>query len=106
MYLYHPAPPPHTTLSLHDALPIYPLKNGADRLRANARLKHMAVFERQFTVLNFRNDLKAAQALERILRSEEHTSELQSPCNLVCRLLLEKKNRDTQDETNTEDSDG
>src|SRR5256885_9275544 len=28
----------------------------------------------------------------RRLRSEEHTSELQSPCNLVCRLLLEKKN--------------
>src|SRR5256885_10785940 len=26
-------------------------------------------------------------------RSEEHTSELQSPCNLVCRLLLEKKTR-------------
>src|SRR5256885_11929819 len=30
-----------------------------------------------------------AQAAQR--RSEEHTSELQSPCNLVCRLLLEKK---------------
>src|SRR5205807_3232540 len=29
--------------------------------------------------------------LEQIDRSEEHTSELQSPCNLVCRLLLEKK---------------
>src|SRR5256885_8647568 len=29
---------------------------------------------------------------QRLLRSEEHTSELQSPCNLVCRLLLEKKN--------------
>src|SRR5256885_8435919 len=28
-------------------------------------------------------------------RSEEHTSELQSPCNLVCRLLLEKKKRTT-----------
>src|SRR5256885_13062799 len=28
-------------------------------------------------------------------RSEEHTSELQSPCNLVCRLLLEKKNTST-----------
>src|SRR5256885_5673573 len=28
------------------------------------------------------------------VRSEEHTSELQSPCNLVCRLLLEKKNKD------------
>src|SRR5256885_16800138 len=30
---------------------------------------------------------------ERIGRSEEHTSELQSPCNLVCRLLLEKKKK-------------
>src|SRR2546426_5703364 len=29
----------------------------------------------------------------RIVRSEEHTSELQSPCNLVCRLLLEKKKK-------------
>src|SRR3989454_7010447 len=29
----------------------------------------------------------------RIIRSEEHTSELQSPCNLVCRLLLEKKKK-------------
>src|SRR5256885_3635759 len=29
--------------------------------------------------------------LHRVGRSEEHTSELQSPCNLVCRLLLEKK---------------
>src|SRR5256885_6778395 len=29
------------------------------------------------------------------LRSEEHTSELQSPCNLVCRLLLEKKKNDS-----------
>src|ERR1022692_2635451 len=31
-------------------------------------------------------------------RSEEHTSELQSPCNLVCRLLLEKKKKTTQHE--------
>src|SRR5256885_7263398 len=30
-----------------------------------------------------------------LLRSEEHTSELQSPCNLVCRLLLEKKKNTT-----------
>src|SRR5256885_3066553 len=29
-------------------------------------------------------------------RSEEHTSELQSPCNLVCRLLLEKKKKHSQ----------
>src|SRR2546426_8075467 len=31
-------------------------------------------------------------------RSEEHTSELQSPCNLVCRLLLEKKKKITYNE--------
>src|SRR2546426_3742151 len=30
-------------------------------------------------------------------RSEEHTSELQSPCNLVCRLLLEKKKKKNKD---------
>src|ERR1022692_1927072 len=30
------------------------------------------------------------------IRSEEHTSELQSPCNLVCRLLLEKKKKKRQ----------
>src|SRR2546426_9360849 len=37
---------------------------------------------------------KACHSRECVLcnRSEEHTSELQSPCNLVCRLLLEKKN--------------
>src|SRR2546426_6061344 len=34
-------------------------------------------------------------------RSEEHTSELQSPCNLVCRLLLEKKKNRTQTIDNT-----
>src|SRR5256885_6956780 len=34
----------------------------------------------------------------RLRRSEEHTSELQSPCNLVCRLLLEKKKKKRGDE--------
>src|SRR2546426_6011690 len=33
----------------------------------------------------------------RVVRSEEHTSELQSPCNLVCRLLLEKKKKIRKD---------
>src|SRR5256885_6602834 len=32
----------------------------------------------------------------KLYRSEEHTSELQSPCNLVCRLLLEKKKKSDQ----------
>src|SRR2546426_5779693 len=37
-------------------------------------------------------NLSLAQAyISDVTRSEEHTSELQSPCNLVCRLLLEKK---------------
>src|SRR2546426_3643913 len=35
----------------------------------------------------------AGPPLDLAQRSEEHTSELQSPCNLVCRLLLEKKKR-------------
>src|SRR5256885_3935386 len=34
---------------------------------------------------------RRAKLLSSFTRSEEHTSELQSPCNLVCRLLLEKK---------------
>src|SRR2546426_7740876 len=36
---------------------------------------------------------RPTEPLTRQFRSEEHTSELQSPCNLVCRLLLEKKKR-------------
>src|ERR1039457_514521 len=35
----------------------------------------------------------ANSEIHSLSRSEEHTSELQSPCNLVCRLLLEKKNK-------------
>src|SRR2546426_12069384 len=39
--------------------------------------------------------------LEAVVRSEEHTSELQSPCNLVCRLLLEKKKKENVDAAST-----
>src|SRR5256885_11585612 len=38
-----------------------------------------------------RSSFKYSSPETRLIRSEEHTSELQSPCNLVCRLLLEKK---------------
>src|SRR2546426_5696941 len=53
--------------------------------------------ERQQVVLAQRVNLDVAHAHQVLVplavqRSEEHTSELQSPCNLVCRLLLEKKN--------------
>src|SRR2546426_7308623 len=69
------------TLSLHDALPI--CSQGKERdPRVRQRIAELAT--------------KAAIVRYdglRTLRSEEHTSELQSPCNLVCRLLLEKKKK-------------
>src|ERR1039457_7335233 len=36
-------------------------------------------------------EIPGSRCQKKLSRSEEHTSELQSPCNLVCRLLLEKK---------------
>src|SRR2546426_6313269 len=41
------------------------------------------------------DDAKVRASDDHFVRSEEHTSELQSPCNLVCRLLLEKKKKNT-----------
>src|SRR5256885_16383101 len=69
------------TLSLHDALPI----SG----RTRRRPKRNNSMEVQAITRNVR---MSAQKMREVVRSEEHTSELQSPCNLVCRLLLEKKN--------------
>src|SRR5256885_3061520 len=44
-----------------------------------------------FSVLRHGDDGRARDGARQEQRSEEHTSELQSPCNIVCRLLLEKK---------------
>src|SRR5256885_3030729 len=66
------------TLSLHDALPIY-----AKVRRGRRRPKPSPT-----------QDSTPSSRVPRSERSEEHTSELQSPCNLVCRLLLEKKTRE------------
>src|SRR5687768_18096302 len=65
------------TLSLHDALPIYPCWRFPAASPATSMQSHGALFE-------FRPQHSSS-------RSEEHTSELQSRLHLVCRLLLEKK---------------
>src|SRR5437867_6057610 len=71
-----PPPPQIYTLSLHDALPIS-LPPGGPRGRESSGGRRMG-------------SVRA--------RSEEHTSELQSPYDLVCRLLLEKKNHNDQEQ--------
>src|SRR5256885_3920405 len=75
------------TLSLHDALPIfeYGLREATlgDRAQAYGHLLDV-VGDRD-------EDQQEPDQVVTVLRSEEHTSELQSPCNIVCRLLLEKK---------------
>src|SRR5688500_10053938 len=60
------------------------VRNDIDQIRLNLQ-----------KVLDLYKDNKYGEALvvARSARSEEHTSELQSPCNLVCRLLLEKKKK-------------
>src|SRR6476661_11081049 len=65
------------TLSLHDALPIWPWRARCMRELMHACMHGAAAVE-------------SAERRDRA-RSEEHTSELQSHLNLVCRLLLEKK---------------
>src|SRR5256886_8648845 len=81
------------TLSLHDALPIFvevnfregqPVRKGAVLFRIDPRPYEAALRQAE------------ANALRDAARSEEHTSELQSQSNLVCRLLLEKKRTQSQ----------
>src|SRR5437764_11104151 len=73
-----PRPTELYTLSLHDALPIChaPTPSARTPVRSGNRGRARS----------------ARPAPDRQARSEEHTSELQSPMYLVCRLLLEKKN--------------
>src|SRR2546430_13669470 len=74
------------TLSLHDALPILPyghawLPYGLSQARRNPRILWWTMKD----------------------RSEEHTSELQSQSNLVCRLLLEKKKKKEKNKKSTKE---
>src|SRR5207248_10553443 len=105
--LSHAPPTSHISpLSLHDALPILPL--GA---RGSPTDIHGALTARPVQQSALEPLLVEMRAIARLLsisvatgwrwessgqlgpRSEEHTSELQSPYDLVCRLLLEKKKR-------------
>src|SRR5688572_31059625 len=99
------APTEIYTLSLHDALPISleaaeaPEDHAADVLLAvlveglkdRPALRAKLLGEGLATV-----PLLSGRGFERAGRSEEHTSELQSQSNLVCRLLLEKKKKKHQ----------
>src|SRR5207244_9273431 len=100
----HATPPTKiNTLSLHDALPIYTIPSKIDLdfggpwpqlpfiLFANPAL----AFEetpRATSGADWFDFTTTDTVSDYTLRSEEHTSELQSPDHLVCRLLLEKKN--------------
>src|SRR5438477_9780293 len=78
------------TLSLHDALPISEVFEAHDRLRGLVFALH-SLYTRpveMYIVGQAPPDVMA----KCVRRSEEHTSELQSHVNLVCRLLLEKTN--------------
>src|SRR5438046_7161624 len=84
-----PAPAVIYTLSLHDALPIWAgraaVGDGRHRQHEDAAVRHRRELPGELDRLG--------TGLPRVERSEEHTSELQSLTNLVCRLLLEKKNK-------------
>src|SRR2546427_2828850 len=88
------APPEIYPLSLHDALPI--------SWRSPCMPARWARLQSSSTAMMWNRASSRAKGagspLEALfhIRSEEHTSELQSQSNLVCRLLLEKKKQSTQ----------
>src|SRR5205807_9314907 len=92
-----PPPPPLSPLSLHDALPICTGRNRvapADRaaLRPSCPSRRWSLANVTIRMLlDVATPMHMMAPIRAGTRSEEHTSELQSPCNLVCRLLLEKK---------------
>src|SRR5437763_12891143 len=91
-FFSHTPPTSIYTLSLHDALPIFgaSIKNAVRSLVGGAPSAPPGApptFEALDRLVASEGKAEATAAV----RSEEHTSELQSPMYLVCRLLLEKK---------------
>src|SRR5690606_42026850 len=95
------APPVTSPLSLHDALPIfghvascsvYSARERCQCAGSSVALSHARSARRDRPVSPRCHSGVSRKARWKGMRSEEHTSELQSRENLVCRLLLEKKN--------------
>src|SRR5699024_12452558 len=97
------AHPATYTLSLHDALPIcylhLPLK---PRLQIRLKIQLQIQIKTQSRLTIRPQPRLPTKTQPRLtIRSEEHTSELQSRFDLVCRLLLEKKKKKQRNEQNT-----
>src|SRR5205807_9463456 len=106
-FFFNTTPSPYIyTLSLHDALPIldffkekYPqvefetwttrMAKGEVIDETGRRVDQQTAYRAGACIYYYR-ELEDEKIIPYVERSEEHTSELQSPCNLVCRLLLEK----------------
>src|SRR5207248_10242844 len=98
--------PPATiyTLSLHDALPILPSYSSLGGTEAPSSPPGLTALglpmktptEHQ-VALGVQREFKGQVLNVAYVRSEEHTSELQSPYDVVCRLLLEKKKQTDHD---------
>src|SRR5438034_1859492 len=91
LFLIQPSTTEMYTLSLHDALPIL---GDVERVAlVGGQLEALPAPEGRRGRAQIDDDVEdgAARAAHQLRRSEEHTSELQSHSELVCRLLLEKK---------------
>src|SRR5205807_3119047 len=71
------------------------LDESADQARVRVTLRETYAIKARQVVA----ELLYKMGISAQVRSEEHTSELQSPCNLVCRLLLEKKKKTIKKKT-------
>src|SRR5258708_26065295 len=78
------------TLSLHDALPISITRTSGCSRRSSSQMAGLLLGWTRAMTTKFGRVLFTLSEISKF-RSEEHTSELQSPDHLVCRLLLEKK---------------
>src|SRR2546426_5239645 len=85
--------PPRSTLFPYTTLFRSRLIRREDLEKKYATRDERIKAESQYEIYPALEEWAKDKTKEQVRRSEEHTSELQSPCNLVCRLLLEKKKK-------------